>query len=170
MYSEKRLTTIKLAKEYMKFSAAHFTIFSAQDRERLHGHNFTVNAEIVAQVGEDGLAFSYRIYKDKLKACCQQLDEYVLIPQESPHLEICEDAAQYQLRFNNETLFFPKSDTLLLPIRNTTVEELSSYLLNCLLESSNDLTDLNIHKIMIEVSSGPGQSGSTDWVNNLVHL
>lgn len=164
-HSDKRLTTIKLAKEYMKFSAAHFTIFSAQERERLHGHNFTVRAEILTPVREDGLAFNYRIYKDKLKAVCQKLDEYVLIPRESPYLDIEEETEQYRIRFNNETLFFPKSDTLLLPIRNSTVEEYSYYLLNCLLESSTDLVDLDIHKITIEVSSGPGQSGSSEWLS-----
>ena len=38
--------TIRLAKENMKFSAAHFTIFSASERERLHGHNFRVEVDI----------------------------------------------------------------------------------------------------------------------------
>lgn len=165
-YSDKRLTTIKLAKEYMKFSAAHFTIFSAQERERLHGHNFNVSAEIVAPVDDDGLAFSYRIYKDKLEACCRRLDEYVLIPRESPYLDIEEDAEHYRIRFQNETMFFLKSDTLLLPIRNSTVEEYSFYLLNCLLAASSDLTGLDIHKIRIEVSSGPGQWGSSEWNNS----
>ena len=39
-----QLTTIELSKEYLKFSAGHFTVFSATERERLHGHNFSVSA------------------------------------------------------------------------------------------------------------------------------
>ena len=31
------LTTIEIDKENLKFSAAHFTIFSGTERERLHG-------------------------------------------------------------------------------------------------------------------------------------
>ena len=42
------LTTINICKEALKFSGAHFTIFSATDRERLHGHNFRVRAEVTA--------------------------------------------------------------------------------------------------------------------------
>lgn len=166
-HNNNRAITIKLEKEYMKFSAAHFTLFSAHERERLHGHNFTVSAKIVALVGDDGLTFNYQILKYKLKACCQRLDEYVLIPQESPYLTIEEDGDQYSIHFNNEVLYFPTSDTLLLPIRNSTVEELSAYLLSCLLESSGDLTTLNICRIVIEVSSGPGQSGSSEWRETL---
>ena len=38
--------TISLSKEDMKFSAGHFTIFDGAARETLHGHNFTVSAEV----------------------------------------------------------------------------------------------------------------------------
>ena len=43
-------TTIELHKEAMKFSAGHFTIFGPDRREPLHGHNFTVKAEITAEI------------------------------------------------------------------------------------------------------------------------
>ena len=45
-----RLTTLYIDKEAHKFSAAHYTIFSASDRERLHGHNYSVSARIVADM------------------------------------------------------------------------------------------------------------------------
>ena len=47
-----RLTTLYIDKESHKFSAAHYTIFSATERERLHGHNYSVSARIVAPMGE----------------------------------------------------------------------------------------------------------------------
>ncbi|BFM14575.1 6-carboxytetrahydropterin synthase [Maricurvus nonylphenolicus] len=158
-----RFTTIRLAKEYMKFSAAHFTVFSATERERLHGHNFTVTAEIEAPVGQDGLAFNYRLYKDKLKLYCQALDEYLLLPGKSPHLEISKNNGCYQVNFDHETLHFPIADTHVLPLLNSSVEELSAYILNQLLSSHTDLNKHNIRRILINVSSGPGQSGSSEW-------
>jgi 6-pyruvoyltetrahydropterin/6-carboxytetrahydropterin synthase len=158
-----RLTTVKLSKEYLKFSAAHFTIFSATERERLHGHNFNVAAEIVAPVSGNGMSFNYRAYKDKLKKICQEIDEYILLPFDSPFLTIIEDEGHYQLRFNNETMYLLKSDVLLLPIRNSTAEEYSYYILNRLLEAEDDIMQHDIRKIVVSVSSGPGQSGSSEW-------
>ena len=87
------LTTIELSKEYLKFSAAHFTIFSATERERLHGHNFKVAAKLTAPVGDNGMCFSYRIFKDKLESLCLELDEYMLLSANSPHLRISEEGA-----------------------------------------------------------------------------
>ena len=157
------LTTIELSKEYLKFSAAHFTVFSATERERLHGHNFKVSAKITAPVGDNGLAFSYRIFKDKLESLCEELDEYFLLSADSPHLRISEQGAQYRVEFNGEEMFFLKADTRLLPIRNATVEEYSRYLLNQLLADRDIVTRNKLRELEIQVSSGPGQWGSCRW-------
>lgn len=158
-----QLTTIELSKEFLKFSAAHFTIFSATERERLHGHNFRVAAKITAPVGDNGMCFSYRILKDKLEALCQTLDEYMLIAADSPHLRISEQGGQYRVEFNGEELFFPRADTLLLPVRNATVEEYARYLLERLLEDRELIVRHDIREVGIKVSSGPGQWGSSHW-------
>lgn len=158
-----QLTTIDLAKEYLKFSAAHFTIFSATERERLHGHNFRVAAALTAPVGDNGMCFSYRILKDKLESLCESLDEYVLLPADSPYLRISERDAHYRVEFANEELLFPRSDTLLLPVRNATVEEYARFLLERLLEDRELIERHDIREVTIKVSSGPGQWGSSHW-------
>lgn len=158
-----QLTTIDLAKEYLKFSAAHFTIFSASERERLHGHNFRVAASLTAPVGDNGMCFSYRILKDKLESLCAALDEYVHLPAGSPHLEISERDGQYVVRFGAEELRFPCSDTLLLPLRNATVEEYARHLLEQLLGDRELIERHGIREVTIKVSSGPGQWGSCSW-------
>ena len=162
--SRKRLTTIKLAKEYMKFSAAHFTIFSATQRERLHGHNFQVEAEVTTPVASDGICFSYQILKDIIKELCDNIDEYILIPQHSPHLSIEENDRFYDIHFNDECFPLLKSDTILLPIANSTVEAYSDYLLNQFLDSPT-LAPYSLHRVKIGVSSAPGQWGYTEWFN-----
>ncbi len=161
--STKRYTKIKLFKEYLKFSAAHFTLFSATDRERIHGHNFTIQLELELSVGSEGISTSYRYFKDTAKALCESLDEYILLPQESPHLSFTRNNLQYVVSFNKELLYFPISDTKLLPIRNTTVEELSFYLLDQLIDEIKP-EQFDIRLIEVSVSSGSGQSGSTQWI------
>jgi 6-pyruvoyltetrahydropterin/6-carboxytetrahydropterin synthase len=159
-----QLTTIELSKEYLKFSAAHFTVFSAVERERLHGHNFTVAARIVAPVGANGMCFSYRIFKDRLEALCRELDEYMLLSAQSPHLRIAEHGEHYRVEFNGEEMFFRKADTRLLPVRNATVEEYARYLLERLREDERLLAEHDVREVTIKVASGPGQWGSCGWV------
>lgn len=157
-----KLTTIDLAKEYLKFSAAHFTIFSATERERLHGHNFAVAASFTAPIDANGLCFSYGDFKQKLEQLCRSLDEYLLLPGESPHLEVRGETTDYRVVFDGQEMRFLKSDTLVLPIRNISVEELASYLLGKLLEDT-EIASYDMRRIEVRVSSGPGQWGSCEW-------
>lgn len=157
------LTTIEIDKESLKFSAAHFTIFSATDRERLHGHNFGVEVCVTVPLGPNGMLFSYGDLKAKLKSLCDELDEYTLIAAESPHLSISENAPYFDVGFNGETMKLLQADTLLLPIRNTTVEEFARYLKNRLVEDEAFMQACHVRTLGVKVSSGPGQKGSAHW-------
>jgi 6-pyruvoyltetrahydropterin/6-carboxytetrahydropterin synthase len=158
-----RLTTIYIDKESHKFSAAHFTIFSATERERLHGHNFSVAARIVAPVDANGLTGDYAVYKAQLKKLCDALDEYTLRPAESPYLTVVEEGDYYRITHDQDVLLLLRADTLVLPIRNTTVEDLSHYLLQTLVADHGFLQAQDIREIEVLVSSGPGQTGSSYW-------
>ncbi len=158
-----RLTTIHIDKESHKFSAAHFTIFSATQRERLHGHNFSVSAKIVAPVDDNGLTGDYAVYKHQIKKLCDRLDEYTIIPEQSLYLEIEEDGDYYRVRHARDVLIFLQADTLLLPLHNTTVEDLSHYLLATLVEDKPFLEAQDVREIEVMVASGPGQTGSSAW-------
>ena len=89
----------------------------------------------------------------------------MLLPALSPHLKIGSNELEYEVDFNGEIMRFLKSDTQLLPIRNSTVEEFAAYLLDQLLEDS-DIAHYQVRKVLMRVSSGPGQWGSCEWVNS----
>ena len=158
-----RLTTIEISKEDFKFSGAHFTVFSATERERLHGHNFKVRAEVVAPVDENGLCFNYQEIKKRLRRICEQLDEYLLLPGDSPYLTIREDSQTVEVSFADQTMQFLASDTLVLPIRNTTVEEFSHLIVERLVKHDDFFTKNEVQRLKVSVSSGDGQWGSTVW-------
>ena len=80
------------------------------------------------------MCFNYTGLKSRVRTLCRELDEYTLLPAQSPYLEITENDGQYVVGFNDETLYFSKKDTKLLPLRNTTVEEYSHYLLSRLVQ------------------------------------
>ena len=155
-----RLTTLYIDKESHKFSAAHYTIFSATERERLHGHNYSVSARIVAPMGGNGFSADYNVYKSRLKTLCDELDEYMILAGDSPHQQIEEQGDNYLVRYAGEEMLFLRSDTMVLPILNATVEEFSHYLLGKLLDAS---AGDDLREIELCVASGPGQKGCALW-------
>ena len=155
-------TSIDIAKDYLHFGAAHFTIFSATDREDLHGHNFFVTANMYCTIGDDGLAFDYNLVKQALKKLCDGLDEKVLLPERSPHLKLSQEDGYVIARFNGERIPFLPRDVLTLPVRNITVEELANHFLATLLATPT-IAALPILGMEIKVSSGPGQWAGASW-------
>ncbi len=153
-------TTLYIDKESHKFSAAHYTIFSATERERLHGHNYSVSARIVAPMGDNGFSADYNVYKSRLARLCDSLDEYMLLAGDSPHQRITTDGDYYRVEFDGQQMLFLQADTQVLPLRNATVEEFSRYLLQRLVEDS---VGDDLREIELCVASGPGQRGCSIW-------
>ena len=103
------LTTIEISKDYLHFNSAHFTIFSATEREDLHGHTFYVRAYVTSPVDENGMAFDYNILKSRMMALCDHLDEKVLLPSLSPHLKLLEEDGYLVAHYADERLPFSAS-------------------------------------------------------------
>lgn len=157
------LTTIELQKEVMKFSAGHTTIFSATKREPLHGHHYGVYLALTTWVEENGMTFDYRYYKEKIRQLCKYLNQTFLMPMYSPYLTQEEDDSYYYFTFNHKKIPFLKEDVTLLPVTNITVEELSKWFVERLIEDDAELVRHRIEKIVVKVFSAPGQSSSHTW-------
>lgn len=158
-----RLATLDIHKEEFSFSAGHFTIFSATDREQLHGHNYYVSVSFEFAINHNGISFDYRVYKRKIAALCTQLDRYLLLPSQSPYLSI-EEAGDYWIaEFNHKKLPFLKEDVVILPLANITIEELSMWFLEALTGDTAQLAEHAIRKMIVRVYNGPGQSGGATW-------
>lgn len=158
-----RLASLDIHKEEFSFAAGHFTIFSETDREPLHGHNYYVSLSFNLQVGPTGLAFDYRIYKKKMHALCDQLNSHFLLPSLSPYLKLEDQGEYWVAHFNQKKLPFLKEDTVILPLANITIEELSHWFLQKLLENESDFEQHGIQGIKVSVYNGPGQSSGATW-------
>ncbi len=141
---------------------AHFTIFSSTRRENLHGHNFQIACDLTAPIDDDGLMFDYSIIKSVIRDMCDEIDEQVILPESSPHLELLDEGEYTVAVFNGERIPFLKRDVTVLPIANTTVEEFSNYFLYKVL-NHDELKDRGIVKMTVKVSSSPGQTGCSSW-------
>ena len=155
-----QLTTLHIEKEAHKFSAAHYTIFSATERERLHGHNYFVSVRIVAKMGINGFSADYNVYKRRIKALCDKYDEYMLLPEFSPFQTLQTVGDEIHATFADKVLKFRADETRVLPVTNVTVEELSHLLLKELLAAEDDP---DLVEVELTVSSGSGQAGSAIW-------
>jgi 6-pyruvoyltetrahydropterin/6-carboxytetrahydropterin synthase len=159
-----RLTTLELFKEAQKFSAGHFTIFSADHRENLHGHNFTVYVALTGEVGEDGLMADYVGFKKEVEALCASWNETFFLPARSPHLRIERaDEREVVARFADETLRFLPRDVTLLDAANATLEELARLFGERLVADGRRLEAARVHEVVVKVASGPGQWASWTW-------
>jgi 6-pyruvoyltetrahydropterin/6-carboxytetrahydropterin synthase len=121
---------IHLGKENFKFSCTHFTIFGPKTGERLHGHNYQVRCSIEVQQIDSklGMAFDFNVVKPVIKSICDRLDERILIPAESPYLQLSElPSRQLKVVFAVKEYVFPNDDVMKLPLVNITSEELARY-------------------------------------------
>ena len=141
--SDNKIGRIEIAKQALNFSAAHFTIFSATEREDLHGHNFQVECELTSPIDENGLIFDYNLVKRAMKAICDELDEKTILPEKSPFLKLVREPFLYR-------------DVITLPIANASIEELSHYYLDRLL-ADEDIAAEDIREMTVKISSSPGQ-------------
>lgn len=159
-----RLTTVEIFREDLSFSAGHFTIFSATEREMMHGHNYTVYTAITTAVGDDGLTFDYRYYKMRMREICKKINCTFILPMYSKHLKLEESGEYIYAHFDQDKIPFLKKDVTLLPITNSTIEELSQWFIKQLTDDrEQELKQHRIEKILIKVFSSPGQSGSAIW-------
>lgn len=161
MTSEK-IGRIEIAKQALNFSSAHFTIFSATEREDLHGHNWQVECELSSPIDENGLIFDYAIIKRLIKEICDELDEKTILPEQSPYLTLSEEDPYIIATYNDERIPFLPRDVITLPIANASVEELAHYVLHRVLEHP-DIINEDIRDLTVRISSSPGQNGSATW-------
>jgi hypothetical protein len=77
---------IHLHKENFKFSCAHFLIFPDGSKERLHGHNYYVDAEIEGLLTDKGIVIDFIQVKPVIRELCDELDEHWVVPGQHPEL------------------------------------------------------------------------------------
>lgn len=158
-----RFSYLEIHDNECAFSAGHFTVFSATERETLHGHNYFVKAMLKMGIFENGLSFDYRHYKRKIRSLCAELDRYFLLPQHSPHLRLEETQEYWIGHFNQQKIPLLKSDVKILPLTNITIEELSHWFLEKLVENKAELHAHHVHEITVQVFNGPNQSARALW-------
>ncbi|HTQ81235.1 MAG TPA: 6-carboxytetrahydropterin synthase [Thermoanaerobaculia bacterium] len=149
------LYRLVLAKEDFKFSSSHFTLFSAERAELLHGHNYRVTLELAgSDLNAWGLLADIETIKASVRALCRRLDSRTLLPAASPALAWSKEGGAIEVRFGSRRYLFPEEDVLVLPLANTSIELLARYFWG---ELAAGLRESNVEALSVSVEETAGQ-------------
>ena len=148
---------VELKKQRFKFSSTHFTIFSEDRAERLHGHNYQVAVNIKFKVinPDTGISVEFSELKAMIQKLCDFLDEKILIPSTSPYLSIGEAGENIEIKFGEKFYSFPKEDCEILSIPNSSSECLAQWFYT---ELKDSMKELSVKGYMITIEETSGQS------------
>jgi 6-pyruvoyltetrahydropterin/6-carboxytetrahydropterin synthase len=151
-----------LNRDYLTFSCAHFVV-GENFYEPLHGHNYKILINVYGTQGKDNMVINFHDIKKILKPFVDSLDHYVLIPSKNKYLDIQEKGEQVIIRIPHlgKEYELPKSDIVLLPIENTTVEEMSHYFVK-LLAKNDEIRRENVSQVTVTVYEYEGQGVTTE--------
>ncbi len=156
---------VLLEKQQLVFSAAHFITFAGDICECLHGHNYGVRAQVQGALDENQYVVDFIAFRDALAAIVKQLDHRVLLPTTHPLIEVREDELEVVATFRAKRWVFPREDCMLLPITNTTAEQIAWWVAVQLRESMKPKAGNAIEKLEVSIDENHGQWGicEIDW-------
>ncbi len=151
---------VRIEKERLVFSAAHFITYDGDVCEPLHGHNYRVAAEVHGVLDENHYVVDFIALRDTLQTLVDKLDHQMLLP--TQHATICveEQDREVLVTHGERRWVFPREDCVLLPLANTTAELLARYLGQSLLEALEKRTGKRPDEVLVAVDECEGQWGS----------
>jgi len=157
--------TVRLCKESMVFSAAHFITFNGNVCERLHGHNYGVEVTLCAPLDENHYVIDFIALRDGLQKLVLELDHHVLLPTEHPLIHVAAGDRDVEVTFEDRRWVFPRGDCVLLPVPNTTAELVARYLGRRLLDELEERTGVRPRHLRIGVDENRGQWGVCELID-----
>lgn len=156
---------VLLQKEQLVFSAAHFITFAGDICECLHGHNYGVKAEVAGLLDENKYVVDFIAFRDSLASIVKELDHHMLLPTTHPLIHVKELADEVEVTFRNKRWIFPREDCKLLPVTNTTAEEIARWIGLRLKEAMAPKLKSPLDWLEIGVDENHGQWGycRLDW-------
>ncbi|MFN0197759.1 MAG: 6-pyruvoyl trahydropterin synthase family protein [Planctomycetaceae bacterium] len=147
---------VRVTKDHLVFSAAHFITFNGDICERLHGHNWRTAVEVAGDLDENHYVFDFITLRDALQKIVLELDHRMLLPTMHPRICVSSTATEVEVRFEERRWVFPKEDCILLPIENTTAERIAWWIGE---RMRSDLKDRlrGLSELRIEVEENFGQ-------------
>lgn len=156
---ESRNYLVRLNKDYLVFSSAHFITFAGNICERLHGHNYGLEIEVEGPLDENAYVVDFIALRDAAKEIVDTLDHHVLLPTQHEQIKVVADEKEVTATFEERRWVFPKEDCVLLDIPNTTAEKLAEHIAGELTASLGLGSKIPIFRLSVAVDENRGQWG-----------
>ncbi|GAB6166427.1 6-pyruvoyl tetrahydropterin synthase family protein [Thermostilla marina] len=154
---------IEIASPRLRFSAAHFIAFDAETIESVHGHDYTVDAVIDTQLGPFGYGIDFLEAEEALYRLVRSWDHKILLPRAGNLIDVHPCDLGVEVRFGTKRWLFPHEDVVLLPVDNTTSEQLCRHLVEQLLDTIAPGTRKNVRSLMIRIRESGGFAASCTY-------
>lgn len=150
---------VTVSGEGSRFSSAHFITYGGDQCESLHGHDYRVEVTLAGGLNRDAYVYDFVELRERLSALLSELDHRVLLPEDNPALRIHRGDGAVRVSVRDREYRFPRSDVVLLPVRNTTAEQLAEYLGDRIADALRDPDEpAGLSAMSVEVEEAPGQS------------
>ena len=154
---------VRVTKDYLIFSCAHFITYNGRECERLHGHNYRVAVEVEGPLDENHYVFDFIALKDRTRQIVGDLDHHMLLATRNPLIAVDEVGTGVRVRFADREWSFPREDCVLLPIENTTAELLAKWIAHRLADVLTRQHHFTPQTMRVEVEENIGQWAVYQW-------
>lgn len=148
---------VRVTKDHLVFSAAHFITFNGNICERLHGHNWRVAVEVAGPLDENSYVFDFVALRDTTQKLVGDLDHRVLLPTQHPAIQVMADAHEVIATFESRRWVFPREDCVLLPVANTTAELIARWMALQLRDIIRQHPNQKLDSLRVEIEENFGQ-------------
>jgi len=148
---------VRVTKDHLVFSAAHFITFNGNICERLHGHNWRTAVELTGPLDRNSYVFDFIALRDTLQEIVNELDHHVLLPTNHPTIKVNESEREVEVTFEDRRWVFPREDCVLLPVENTTAELIARWIGERIRPTVDNHDEADVSMIQIEVEENFGQ-------------
>ena len=153
---------VRVTKDHLVFSAAHFITFNGNICERLRGHNWRTAVEVSGPLDENHYVFDFIALRDALQKIVLELDHHMLLPTQHPQIHVSANDREVEVRFEERRWVFPREDCVLLPVANTTAERIAEWIGHRLMESIKPVNPHPLTLLRVEVEENFGQWAIVD--------
>jgi 6-pyruvoyltetrahydropterin/6-carboxytetrahydropterin synthase len=155
--------TVRVDPEHLRFSCAHWLLFSGSECEAVHGHNYRASVELTGPLQPVGYVFDFVTLKRVARAICDRLSHHVLLPAENEALRVRRVGATLEATHHDRRYAFPADDVIMLPVRNTTAELIAHWFAGEVRRELRATHQVDhVARIRVGIEEAPGQAAFVD--------
>ncbi|MBT8461204.1 MAG: 6-carboxytetrahydropterin synthase [Gemmatimonadetes bacterium] len=156
---------VAVGKDVLVFAAAHFITYGDGGCEPLHGHNYRVGVTLEGDLDRHSLVYDFIALRRDMEKLLAELDHRVILPEFNQEFHLASSGDEVEVRHRDRRYVFPVADAVILPIANTTAENIAEYLGRRLAKDLRTADCGPLERLQIEVEESPGQSAF--WAGSL---